>query len=105
MIVPCIDLMGGMAVQLVRGREKKLEVVYVLNKLQTAIRDVVVQARDGDFRLYSYTLGDSGEGTMPLPFQPPPPKPPHPPAGGAYDASELVRPRKQQDRGKKLKPD
>ncbi|MEJ0048692.1 MAG: hypothetical protein WDN04_23215 [Rhodospirillales bacterium] len=33
---------------------KKLEVVYVLNELQTEIRSVVVQARDGDMKLYSY---------------------------------------------------
>jgi len=82
---------------------KKLEIVYVLNELQTTIRDVVVQARDGDLRLYSYAIGDAAEGAAVLPFPALPPHRPAPqPGGSIYDASDLVQPRKPNERGENV---
>lgn len=38
------------------GNVHKVEVVYVLNALQTQISDVLVAARDGDIRLWTYPI-------------------------------------------------
>lgn len=38
------------------GDVHKVEVVYVLNSLQTQVSEVLVVARDGDIRLWSYTI-------------------------------------------------
>jgi hypothetical protein len=65
---------------------QKIEVLYHLDSLQTYIAGITVQARDGDMRLWSYSLDASSGAQAPLPFPPPPPPPP-------YDASDLVRPR------------
>lgn len=47
----------------------KVEVVYVLNRLQTKVEQVLVVARDGNVRLWSYVLspGTSAE-IIPLPL-------------------------------------
>jgi hypothetical protein len=65
---------------------QKVEILYHLNDLQTYVSGITVQARDGDMRLWAYSLDASGAAQAPLPFPAPPPRPP-------YDASDLVRPR------------
>ncbi len=67
----------------------KLEVVYVLNDLQTRIAAVQVHARDGEMKLYSYAIGAASEGATILPF----PSPSRgPDTSGSY-ADDLVRPK------------
>jgi hypothetical protein len=68
---------------------QKVEILYVVNRVGTAIEQIFVQARDGDMRLWAYPMNDIAEGgavVAPLPLQPPPPPPPG-------DASDLVQPR------------
>lgn len=81
----------------------KLEIVYVLNAIQTEIRSVIVQARDGDMKIYSYPIDVAAEGSgtvVPLPL------PPAPPTGDDY-ADDLVRPKKEpgRQRADDSKPD
>jgi|JI6StandDraft_1071083.scaffolds.fasta_scaffold292450_1 hypothetical protein len=50
----------------------KVEVVYVLNRLQTRIEQVLVAARDGDDCLWNYDIApDSGAKVIPLPMPAP----------------------------------
>ncbi len=73
---------------------EKVEVVYALNPLNTAIEKVFVQARDGKVRLWSYEIGDGkNTGVVPLPQR----QPPKPPAS----ADDLVTPRKPKRDDKK----
>jgi hypothetical protein len=69
------------------GPLDKIEIVYVLNVFETEIKRVMVQARDGDVRLWAYQMGDAALGTTapvtPLPPQPLPPS----------TADDLVQPR------------
>jgi hypothetical protein len=47
----------------------KVEVVYVLNRMQTRIEQVLVAARDGDVCLWNYDIApDSGAKVIPLPM-------------------------------------
>jgi hypothetical protein len=68
----------------------KIEIVYVVDKWATDIRKVLVQARDGDVKLWSYEIDDSALGSA-APVVPlrAPTVPPTAPA----DASDLVQPR------------
>lgn len=51
----------------------KVEVVYVLNRLQTQIEQVLVVARDGDVCLWNYVLApDTTAEIIPLPLTSPP---------------------------------
>lgn len=67
----------------------KVEIVYAVNILGTEISKVVVQARDGDIKLWSYEIDDSAL-TKAAPVTPLP-TPKLPPL--AADASDLVQPR------------
>jgi hypothetical protein len=69
--------------------QDKIEVVYVLNTYATDINKVLVQARDGDVRLWAYEIDDSALAS-PAPVEPLPPRP-MPPI--AFDADNLVQPR------------
>jgi hypothetical protein len=73
---------------------QKVEIVYGVNQFGTEMDAIVVQARDGDMRLWAYQIPSSaaGAGTV-VPF-PLPPSPP-PPSGSTTDVSDLVQPRKQ----------
>lgn len=71
---------------------RKLEFVYVLNTLQTAIEGVMAQARDGDLFLYRYRINAAGGGQNILPFGPPG-GPTRPVPDSGHDAAGLVRPR------------
>ena len=71
------------------GELKKIEFVYVLNLLQTAIRSVVAQARDGDMQIWVWTLGTGAEGAEIKPF--PLPLPPRRPLPGTGGADDVVR--------------
>lgn len=69
---------------------QKIEIVYVVNAFGTAIRNILVQARDGDVRVWCYPLNRPevmGEGAPVVPLHPITPTPP------SY-ASDLVQPRK-----------
>jgi hypothetical protein len=68
---------------------KKIEIVYVLNRFQTAIREIVAQARDGGMQIWRWTLGTSAEGAEVIPFV----LPPTPPLGGRSVADEVVYPK------------
>ncbi len=47
----------------------KVEVVYVLNRMQTRVDEVLVAARDGDVCLWSYDIGpDTSARIIPLPM-------------------------------------
>ena len=66
---------------------QKIEILYIVNQLGSAIDRIVVQARDGDMRLWAYTLNNEAEGgaviePLPAPTMPPP-----------SHASDLVKPR------------
>lgn len=65
---------------------QKVEVVYKLNDTETAIEAILVQARDGESRLWAYPMGETAESTTILPL--PTAKPPE------SDAADLVGPRK-----------
>lgn len=52
---------------------QRVEVVYKLNKLETAVQDVCVVARDGDRVAWEYSLIDAGEAIVPLPMPEPEP--------------------------------
>jgi hypothetical protein len=67
----------------------KIEIVYVLNMYGTEIRRVMVQARDGDVKLWAYAINDSALGTA----APVHPLPPRPPAPIASDLESLVKPK------------
>lgn len=67
--------------------QDKVEVVYVLNTYATDISKVLVQARDGDVRLWAYEIDDAALGaSTPLTPMPPRPMPPS-------SADDLVQPR------------
>ena len=83
---PDIDGLGGL---------KKIEIVYVLNKFQTAIRDVVAQARDGGMQIWRWTLGKGAEGAEIIPFTLPPAPPPV--ERGAADQVVNPKPTKKPD--------
>jgi hypothetical protein len=70
------------------GPFDKVEVVYVLDDYATSIKRIMVQARDGNVRLWAYQIDDSAipAAAHVTPF-PTPPAPPSP------DLSELVQPR------------
>jgi hypothetical protein len=69
--------------------QDKIEIVYVLNTYATDISKVLVQARDGDVRLWAYEIDDaalsSSAPVEPLPQRPMPPI--------TSDAEDLVQPR------------
>jgi hypothetical protein len=67
---------------------QKVEIVYVVNRFGTAISEIVVQARDGDVRLWAFALTDEAAAPE-VPVIPLPPLPPAPPS----DGSDLVHPR------------
>jgi len=48
----------------------KVEVVYILNHLQTQIDQVLVAARDGNACLWSYAIAPTGTQVVPLPLAP-----------------------------------
>jgi hypothetical protein len=66
----------------------KIEIVYVVNKLGTEISKVLVQARDGETRLWAYEIDDTALATVapvtPLPTPAPSVVP---------DVADLVQPR------------
>jgi hypothetical protein len=66
----------------------KVEIVYVVNNLGTEISKVLVQARDGETRLWAYEIDDTALATIapvtPLPIPTPSVVP---------DAADLVQPR------------
>ncbi|MGB7125836.1 MAG: hypothetical protein WBD42_03280, partial [Methylovirgula sp.] len=70
----------------------KVEIVYTVNNLGTEIDKILVQARDGETRLWAYEIDDAALGgnasitPMPSPVTPPPLAP---------DASDLVKPRRK----------
>jgi hypothetical protein len=64
----------------------KIEIVYVLNMYGTEIKRIMVQARDGDVRLWAYKIDGTALGTA-APVEPLPPRP-TPPTG-----DDLVQPR------------
>jgi len=65
---------------------QKIEILYHLDDLQTHIAGITVQARDGDMRLWAYSLGVLDSAQQPLPFLPAPQTP-------SYDVSDLVYPK------------
>lgn len=67
--------------------QDKIEVVYLLNTYATDIKQVLVQARDGDVRLWAYEIDDTALGTL-APVTPLPPRPTAP-----SSADDLVQPR------------
>lgn len=67
--------------------QDKIEIVYVLNLYATDIKQVLVQARDGDVRLWAYEINDAALGTS-APVTPLPPRPP-----ASTSADDLVQPR------------
>lgn len=73
---------------------KKVEVVYALNRLQTAIRSIVAHAHDGDMQIWVWTLGQGAAGAEIVPFPLPSPPPPTQPSGGADAADEVIRPKR-----------
>ena len=66
----------------------KIEIVYVLNMYGTEIKRVMIQARDGDVRLWAYQIDDAALGTT-APVHPLPTRPTAPPSTG----EDLVQPR------------
>ncbi len=75
---------------------QKIEIVYGVNFIGTAIDGIAVQARDGQMRLWAYPIpsetagGDAGT-IVQLPLPPAPSAPSVP----STDASDLVQPRKK----------
>lgn len=68
----------------------KIEIVYVVNTLGTDISSVLIQARDGDVRLWAYEIDDTAlASTAPVITMPTPATPP----ALVPDASDLVNPR------------
>lgn len=61
---------------------QRVEVVYKLNRLETAVQDICVVARDGDRVAWEYSLLDAGDAVAPLPM--PEPKP-------VRSASQIVK--------------
>ena len=55
---------------------QRVEVVYKLNKLETAIQDICVVARDGDRVVWEYSLLDAEDVIAPLPMPAPEPERP-----------------------------
>lgn len=70
---------------------QKIEILYVVNRTGTALQRIVVQARDGDMRLWAYPLDGAESGGAATPVVPLP-RPPTPPP--QTDGSDLVQPRK-----------
>jgi hypothetical protein len=67
----------------------KVEVVYFIDVYATEITEVVVQARDGDVRLWSYPIDDTAlASTAPVISLPTPAVPPV-----ASDIENMVQPR------------
>ncbi len=68
------------------GGLKKVEIVYVLNRIQTAVERVVIHARDGGMRLWVWTIGRGSPGAEIIPFDLPPRSP-----GPVQDAADIAR--------------
>lgn len=67
---------------------QKIEIVYGINATGTGIRAIMVQARDGETKLWAYRIDEAGDSTGDLPIKlPTPPTPP------PTDGSDLVQPR------------
>lgn len=82
------DLLGLPEVQ-------RVEVVYKLNRLETAIADVCVVARDSNRVLWEYSLLDAGEAVVPIPL--PMPLPERPAGGIVKLRGEKPAERKKRD--------
>lgn len=67
----------------------KIEIVYVLNMYGTEIKRIMIQARDGDVRLWAYEIDDTALGTT----APVHTLPPRPSAPIASDLENLVQPK------------
>lgn len=76
------------------GGLKKIEIVYILNKFETAIERVVIHARDGGMRLWVWTLGRGAPSAEIIPFDLPTPRGPTSVPDAADVAKEIVSPRK-----------
>jgi hypothetical protein len=79
-----LDLLGFAGYQ-------KIEIVYVVNAVGTAIRNILVQARNGNERVWAYPINrpeivEESAPIVPLPLATP--------TTPAPDASDLVQPRK-----------
>jgi hypothetical protein len=83
----------------------KVEIVYVLNRLQTAMRSIVAHARDGDMQLWVWTLGEGATGAEIVPFPLPPPLPPSQPSGGEDVADEVLHPKRPSKPGEATERD
>jgi hypothetical protein len=70
---------------------EKVEIVYVLNMYGTEIKRIMVQARDGEVRLWAYQIDDTAIGTS-APVEPLPPRP----AAPVADVGDLVQPKAKQ---------
>jgi hypothetical protein len=68
----------------------KVEIVYVVNEFATGISQVLVQARDGDARLWAYEIDDTALAPTALVTPLPTPAP-----SAVPDAADLVQPRKK----------
>ncbi len=77
------------------GGLKKIEIVYLLNRLQTAIERVVIHARDGKMRLWVWTIGRGSPGAEIVPFDLPLPPAPPQVSDAKQVAEEIVMPRKK----------
>lgn len=82
------DLFGLPTVQ-------RVEVVYKLNRLETAVQDICVVARDGDQIVWEYSLLDAEDVVVPLPL--PLPLPERPAAGIVKIRGERPSERKKRD--------
>jgi hypothetical protein len=73
---------------------QKIEIVYALNPTATAVRSVIIQARDGGMRLWAYPIERPAAVGMAGTVAPTPlPLPPAP----SSEASDLVQPRTKPD--------
>lgn len=70
---------------------QKIEILYTINRTGTAITSIIVQARDGDMRLWQYPLdiaADGGAAIVPLPE----------PTAPTYNPDSLVTPRQRDEK-------
>jgi hypothetical protein len=74
----------------------RVDITYILNPLDTLIKEIAVVARDGDKIIWSdtfYPTAAEGDGPIPLPVTPPTPQPPD--SGMRLPSSEVQKKEKK----------